>query len=344
MMIVVTSDSARVRAQRQRRIAERYARGDLITQIALEEGVDRKTVRNIARREGLPLRHPRQTERNNRIVSRCRDGEQIVQIAKEEGVQSSYVSDLARNAGLPPRRDWQRRYPITEGVFDAPDATGWWLIGLIAADGSIHEAEHRVSLAQRGEDADVLHAFFEYVGCPGRPLTKLRWRTRPGWTRSEGEYFEARIFSRQICAALARHGVVPRKSTSLALSEEAAAQAAVWLGLFDGDGSAGARRHGGTPRIDFFGTPQVMKQCSEFWGGVLELQTGQCPTVAAHAGGLSVVRLYGSNAARAARIMLSASPVSLQRKRQTLEEIAGYGARRTRFGEPDAPARYRNSR
>jgi hypothetical protein len=321
------------RAARHRRIAERYARGDPLKQIACEEGVDRKTVRNVARRANLPLRHPPRTERNARIVRRYEKGEPVVQIARSEGVRSSYVSHLARKAGLPARPSNQRRYPINERVFDEPDAVGWWLIGLLAADGSV-SSRGCVSLSQRQADIDVLHAFLSYVGSPDRPLTELRHRNGlPAWSRAGSRYFEARVFSRAICDALARHGIVPRKSKTLVLSKTAAKEPAVWLGLLDGDGCAGLKYHHGTPRIDFFGTRAVMEQCAGFWHPRLSLQTGRAPTVHRHAGGLSVVRIYGSNAARAAGIMLQACPVSLARKRRVLEAIARYVAVPSRFGE-----------
>lgn len=318
------------RHSRDRRIIQRYLDGEPITAIGTAEGVNEKTVRNVARRANLPLRRPPRTERNARILARYSQGEPVVQIASDEGVRSQYISTLATKTGLGPRRGWQRRYPLDEEAFRRPNAVGWWLIGLLAADGCVSAGEHRVSLAQREEDIDVLHAFLSYVGSPERPLTELVWRTkRPDWCRSDGRYFEARVFSRSICDALARHGVVPRKTDGMVFSEAAASEPAVWLGLFDGDGSAGAHRHhGGTPRIDFFGLPSVMQQCSDFWASRLTLQTGRPPAVVHHRGNLHAVRLYGANAARAARALLAASPVSLNRKRRVLEEIANFVPRR----------------
>jgi hypothetical protein len=296
---------------RDARIAARYIRGDLITSIAFDEEVDVKTVRNVARRMGLPRRRPDRSERNLRVAARYRAGEPVLAIAEDEGVHPKSVGTVAKRAGVPPRRGWQRVYPIDETAFDQPTEIGWWLVGLLAADGCVFAREHRISLAQNAGDQDVLNAFLAYVGSPGRPLASIA----PG-------HFEARIFSRRVCEALARYGVVPRKSKSLELSPEAADQAAVWLGLFDGDGSAGVKLGHGRPRIDFFGAPPVMKQCSEFWGARLKLATNAPPTVVNHAGGLKKVSIYGANAARGARIMLASSPISHQRKRRTLEAIS----------------------
>jgi hypothetical protein len=306
------------------RIAERYERGDRVATIAEQEGVCVKTVRNIARRRGIPRRRPDQRERDARIATRYAAGERVASIADSEGVRTPYVRAVGRRYGIPPRSGWQRRYPLDETAFDEPSPIGWWLIGLLAADGSINEREHRVSLAQRAADSDVLHAFLAYVASP-RPLTDLRLTPSAAaraWPRTPAQ--EARVFSANMCRALAAHGIVPRKTHRMRFSDQAAAEPAVWLGMFDGDGSGGPRRAAGRPRLDWYGTRVVMEQCSAFWGARLELQTGRAPRVLAHAGGLSKVALHGSNAALAARILLDASPISMDRKRRALEEIVHY--------------------
>lgn len=313
------TQSSDARRERHDRLVERYLRGDPVAEIAKAEGVCVKTVRNVARRRGASSRRPDRTVRNKRILARYAKGESLEEIALSEGVHRTYVRAVGKRAGLPGRS--RRKYPIDEYAFDRPAAAGWWLIGLIAADGCVHASMNRVSLAQRASDQDVLRAFYEYVGCPDRPLTVIK--TKSAWSNG-GDYREARIFSPQICASLRKHGIGPRKSQTLKFSEEAANQPAVWLGLLDGDGSAGLTRHYGNPRIDFFGTLAAMQQCSEFWGTRITLQTGRPPSLIAHRGGLYKVAIHGTNAAIAARIMLESSPTSMERKRRTLQQIAEY--------------------
>lgn len=200
------------RLPRDKRIVERSVRGDLIVAIAAEDGVCVKTVRNVVRRQGIPRRRPDQRLRNARIAKRYAAGEKVTLIAVEEGVGHSYVRHVAQRAGPPPRIGWQRRYPIDESASDEPTATGWWLIGLLAADGCISERDHCVSLAQRASDADVLRAFLAYVGSPDRPLTNLDLSPAAAaraWPRAPAQ--DARIVSARICRALARHGI-DRKS------------------------------------------------------------------------------------------------------------------------------------
>ena len=293
--------------------------------------MDRKTVYNVARRAGLPNRHRFDPERTKRILGAYEAGEPVKAIVECEGVSPSFVRTVARRAGLSPRRDWRRRYPLDEGAFEKPDAVGWWLIGLIAADGSIQRERNEISLTQREADSDVLHAFFEYVGCPGRPLIELRLSEEAQLrTHVRSRAFSARIYSKRICETLATHGITPRKSKTLELGDEAADEPAVWLGLLDGDGCVSRIGQRGRPRIDFYGTPRVMRQCSSYWSARLSFQRVKAPTVSAHAGGLGRVALHGANAARAAGILLAASPVSLQRKRRSLEAIAAHAPERVR--------------
>ena len=320
-------------------IIRRYEMGEKVKAISEGLGVDRKTVYNVARRAGLPNRHICDPARTARIVLKYREGIPVREIARSEAVHRTYVRNVARKAGLPAREDWGRKYPIDHEAFDEPDAVGWWLIGLLAADGSVGRG-NLVSLTQTGRDVDVLHAFLEYVSCPDRPLTHLKLSpeaARRAWPRSPA--YEARIWSASIRGALERHGLRRNKTKRLCFSREAADNPAVWLGLLDGDGWVSTGGPGRGPLIDFCGTPAVMSQCSEFWGARLSFQRRKAPTVRRHRAGLARVALHGPNAVRGARILLGSSPVSLQRKRRTLEAIAS-----TTVGEPSStPQRMRTS-
>lgn len=294
-----------------------------VVEIAARSGVCVKTVRNVARRGGIPPRIVRRPERDAAILVRYRRGDPVGAIARDHRVGRSRVRAIAQRAGLAPWTGWQRRYPINESAFDRPTPVGWWLIGLRAADGSIDAAQNRVSLCQTLADADVLHAFHDYVGCPDRPLTMLKLSAEAQarqWPRRPAA--EARIFSRQIVAALARHGVVPHKSKTLTLGPEASGEAAVWLGILDGDGSVGSCRDGRAPTLRFFGTAPLMRQCESFWRHALDL-TGPRPTARPHRRGIWTYGVQGGKAVVGARLLLAASPRSLRRKRALLAEIAG---------------------
>jgi hypothetical protein len=304
-------------------IVRLYQAGELMDEIAARVEVDRKTVYNVARRAGLPNRHRFDPARTTRIIAKYQAGRLTEDIAASENVHRSFVRKVARRAGLPARTNWRRRYPLDESAFDDPTAIGWWLVGLIAADGHIGSRDNLVALTQKEDDADVLHEFLDYLGCPDRPLTELRLsKAAATRTHSRTRAFAARVISKHLCDSLAKYGITPRKTMTLKLSEDAAAQPAVWLGLLDGDGWVSATARKGRPVINFCGAPAVMQQCSAFWGARLRFQRVPAPTVRAHAGELRWVAIHGANATRAARILLASSPVSLRRKRRILESIA----------------------
>jgi hypothetical protein len=307
-------------------IVRRYDAGEEMKLIAQDLGVDRKTVYNVARRAGLPNRHIFDSARTDRILSAYQSGTPVHEIATVEKVHRTYVRNVARRAGLAPRRDWQRLYPLNERAFDDPTPVGWWLVGLIGADGSFGKG-NLITITQTERDVDVLHAFLAYVGCPDRPLTELKLSPeaqKRAWPRSRA--YEARVFSRHMGETLGAYGVTRTKTKTLRFSTEAAAEPAVWLGLLDGDGwvSLGGKR--GRAIIDFCGTPAVMRQCSRFWGNRLTFQGRPRPRLIKHHAGLARVQLSGRNATKAARMLLQASPTSLRRKRRTLEAIAALDA------------------
>lgn len=300
-----------------------YRDGVPVLEIARRADVCVKTVRNIARRAGLPPRHPPQPERDAAILTRYVAGDPVASIAADYDVAQSRVRAIAARAGVPARTGWQRRYPLNERAFDEPTAVGWWLIGLLAADGSIHEREHRITLCQTLDGVDALYAFYEYVGCPERPLilrpsATAEHRQMPGRPAAE-----ARIFSKRIVDALGHHGVVAAKTATLVLGSEAAREPAVWLGLLDGDGSVGIYRDGREPRVRFSGTKRLMEQCEVFWRETLPYGDPR-PTATPHCKGLWQFSLCRAKARGAARILLASCGTSLSRKRALLAEIANW--------------------
>lgn len=122
----------------------------------------------------------------------------------------------------------------------------------LAADGSIFAADNRISLCQATKDIDVLHAFYAYVGCPDRPVTMLRLSEEAAARQlSRGPAAEARIHSARIVHALARHGVVSRKTASA--TKQAPRRQLGWASLtamvlLASTGRAESREFGSTAR------------------------------------------------------------------------------------------------
>ena len=95
--------------QRDELIASLYASGMPIAEIAARAEVCSKTVRNVARRRGLPPRNPPKPLRDAGVVARYQAGDRVSRIAAAHGISRSRVRIIAARAGVPPRAGWQRR-------------------------------------------------------------------------------------------------------------------------------------------------------------------------------------------------------------------------------------------
>ena len=115
-------------ASRDQSIVAAYTGGLSVVEIALRHGVCVKTVRNIARRAGLPPRNAPAPERNRQVALRYAAGDRVQAIADAHAITTQAVRTIAARSGLPARTGWRRRYPIDESAFDHPTKTGWWLV------------------------------------------------------------------------------------------------------------------------------------------------------------------------------------------------------------------------
>jgi hypothetical protein len=201
-----------------------------------------------------------------------------------------------------------RRYLLREDVFATPlSATALYHLGLLAADGCVSgRNETVVSLGLQPSDRAAVVRFARFCGLSSMKMTVgLRVAT-------------VAFTSERMACDLARHGVVPRKSRGLEVSDEAATSASFWLGYFDGDGWATLR----SSRVNWIsGSRRLIEQCAEFW----ETHLGRLPAVHhSPARGTYGVILQGSSAQHAAEVLLAAQPVSLERKRAALVAISQY--------------------
>jgi hypothetical protein len=175
-----------------------------------------------------------------------------------------------------------------------------------------------VSLVQRTRAA-FLQRFLQFAGSPGRPFRLI----------NGGAGSVADVSSPQIAVDLARHGVVPRKSLIMKTSPEAAAEPMFWLGVFDGDGCCTISK-AGVPTIGILGDRPLMTQFADF---LLALFGDHRPAVGriGKAGGtLSDVRVGGDRARRLAEHWLAVSRISLEPKRDRLQQAALYSSNVTR--------------
>ncbi len=112
---------------------------------------------------------------------------------------------------------------------------------------------NRITLALQARDVDHVQAWLTFLGTAERHYNLTSTKVR------------AQVSSPRLAAALARHGVVPRKSQlDVPTSQQLANHPAFWRGMVDGDGSVTYAKGKHGPAIVLVGTPAVMAQYVEF--------------------------------------------------------------------------------
>jgi hypothetical protein len=162
-----------------------------------------------------------------------------------------------------------------------------YILGLLAADGTVSRDEPRIRLALHTKDVTLV----EMVRDELAPHTPLRQR---------GAAVYLSISSPQIVADLAHYGVVPRKSYCLEWPARlpATLHHAFLLGYFDGDGSLSmepTRAGNASPRWTLYGLLGFLSSV----GDVIETQVGvrvAGPDPDIRKATLHRIRAYGKNA------------------------------------------------
>lgn len=195
-------------------------------------------------------------------------GKNACEVAREYGVSSNSVRGLLKARGIPVRGLWEShpgRYRCDDAFFDAIDCErkAYWL-GFIAADGCIitDHGKSIVSIRLKEADREHLELFKTHIGSV-KPLYF-------GSTSAFGGRFnsyEVVVSSRQMVAALATHGIHPRKSLTHEWPDflEGDLLRHYVRGYFDGDGSFSAKE--GDPisyRASFVGNRQFLEGCRAY--------------------------------------------------------------------------------
>jgi hypothetical protein len=194
-----------------------------------------------------------------------RHGAPLREVELQFGINRKTLAVHARAAGIVVRAPGHPEvYPVHhEALDDVREPQQAWLLGLLTADGSVYERPNGIgapiiSLKVRAGDVTLLERVAAILGTSPTRIYHYEARVR------DRAYPVAAlaVSSRPLAGALARSGVVPRKSERTiypwALPEHL--QRYWLLGLFDGDGITAYQRADGTYGLNFgwCGSPGLM--------------------------------------------------------------------------------------
>ena len=193
------------------------------------------------RRHGEGIGAPRQFARPSKIVLQSlTDRKTDQEIADIYGCSRAAVRKWRAAYGLPKltvvyrRRPWA--YDLNEGFFaKINNEAKAYILGLLATDGCVADRSHsnRVFLCLQARDEHILRQVLEAMDAN----SPIHDRPKGSFTGSGPMKYIA-LSSRTIVADLARWGVTPRKSSTLAYAQiDPRFERHYVRGLFDGDGS-----------------------------------------------------------------------------------------------------------
>jgi hypothetical protein len=249
------------------------------------------------------------------------------------GVSKPTALGVLRRGGAVIRAASRPALPVREDAFDnaeTDEAAAYWA-GFLMADGCIsHQGgTRRVILELQAGDRAHVEAFAAFLGA-GRKLIEVPAKSRIAYGRTIHIRASVRFHatSRRLADALARYGVVPRKSKT-AEARLLEGNAHFWRGVVDGDGYLGFQDgvRGRTPVLSLCGSEPLVRQFQAFVRMVTRSRTsvyfGRGAWNLTHSRCLAV---------RLAETLYGDATVALPRKLAIAQEMiaAGHKDRRTR--------------
>jgi hypothetical protein len=153
------------------------------------------------------------------------------------------------------------QYSLNETVFDSVTEESAYWIGVLLTDGSVYSEKTgnpRISLTLKKEDHELLVKFVRFLGCSNPILLKktlLRGRVIIQYT--------LRFSSKHIAEALAKFGVIPKKSL-IAKVIGLENDRHFWRGVMDGDGCFVNRNGHDGDKIILVGSHDLLYQFEKF--------------------------------------------------------------------------------
>lgn len=260
----------------------------------------------------------------DRILELYASGTRIHRIAEALGRSTAGVRKFLMRRGLfkpSAGRRWRKLQP-REDAFDSAEASeeaAYW-VGFLLADGCVHSTTGRrqpvISLDLKASDRGHVEALAAFLGLPQEVV-------RPG---HQGRSAALSIRSSRLADALARYGVVPRKSLT-AEPKLLTGSRHFWRGVVDGDGCLHITRvrkkyeTGRRAVLQFTGSEKVTAAFAVFAASV----AAGCEAVPKQVGNHWIWTTSGSYAVRLVRELYAGCSVALPRKLALAHEILALG-------------------
>lgn len=219
--------------------------------------------------------------------------------------------------------------PLREDAFDGRlTEEKAYFLGLMMADGSVNTSDptrdpcvqfSQSTSDERGGGGDLVRRFAAFLGDEG-------W-CRPGKDKHGNRNLNFQIRSLRLAKAMAKHGVLPKKSNRELAGSIVANSRHFWRGYVDGDGSPGRNRN--TPKLEIVGSEMLLRQFLEF------LRLSHIDT--RHHHGTGQLMLYGRHAQDAGLLLYDGATVYLPRKYDEVMSWKGLDTKRPRRPKSPGP-------
>jgi len=304
----------RLPEEKKAKAIEDYKSGKNILQIAQEVGMAWETVKKVLVKSGVEMKkavrrnevHP---EDRDLVVADYRSGLNSVDLAKKYNVTQSTISRIVKAAGATrSNSESKRKLSFDETAFDAvTDESAYW-IGFLMADGCVVESEGHspaISLGLAAKDSGHVEKFKAFLKAGHAVLDS---------TAKCGKYgtFKASRFSirsKKLAEALAKYGVLPRKSHR-AKVVGLENNPHFWRGVVDGDGCIHARGTPGRLHLILLGSKELLDQFKDFASSL-------SPRFSANVvcqKNIHRLPITGVHAMRVIKALYENAPIALERK------------------------------
>lgn len=196
-------------------------------------------------------------EEKQAVVEAYKRGESSEAIGRRIGKSGPGIRQILRKAGVDRRGAVEAHQEVTlrTDAFDCPNEEGRYWLGLLLSDGWVLEGDNgsndRLGISLTAPDGEYLHLFSEFLGSVRRPRLKVKKNRR--------NVYSWCVRSQKLVDAVAKFGIVPRKSHGAYVYDDFKHDSAFWRGMIDGDGTISR-----DPRIPGIGITGTEVVCEAF--------------------------------------------------------------------------------